>query len=712
MKHGRTLTTVLAAGLLAPLYVETCSPPPKELRFTPYHNMLPSEVADGRLGVLRPHFRRRYLLLAYRELSGIPIKPAELDPPVDREGRQGPEPWLAARALVPGLAASAPIDPEKKVPGQDFEFYENCLSNAFASAAATLQNRVSQWGPRSPLTLEWVRGQDQVFQNCSAGPAIPARVPATDKLLSADREYQIAAAEFYAGRFDQAKSDFDRIAADSASPWHDTAHYVAARVCVRQGTLGKDKDKLGEAATRLAAIAKDPAAASWRASAEALLGFVRAQADPLQRLNLLGEQLLRPQSPEQLERVLTDYTNIWDHLPAETSYPPESDVAHWIAVFQSKEPAIEIWRARKTVPWLIAALEKSQPHDPAAQELIAAAHAVPANSPGYDSVTYYGILTQIRAGEVDAARAWPDAAMAGKLAPSTMNLLRSERLRMARDWTEFLRYAPRRPVAQSSEDDELDGPVAESMAKEKPYALDADSVNAMNLTVPLSLWVDAARNSLLPSDLQADLAQAGWVRAVILNDAASAKALAERLRQLKPELAAEMRTWLAEKDAPSSHFAAIFLMLRAPGLEPLLRMGRGRETSVMMSDVLRDNWWMLVRPVDDNSPVHEALFDLYPDGHFGPSEFLPDSQRSSGVKEWRQLTQQADNSVNYLCAQTIDWAQAHPQDARVPQALHLAVEATHYGQSNNSTVFSKQAFELLHRRYPASEWTKKTKYWY
>ena len=77
------------------------------------------------------------------------------------------------------------------------------------------------------------------------------------------------------------------------------------------------------------------------------------------------------------------------------------------------------------------------------------------------------------------------------------------------------------------------------------------------------------------------------------------------------------------------------------------------------------------------------------------------------------LLDKAANSVNYLCTEAIAWARSHPQDPRVPEALHLAVEATHYGPSDESSrPYSKQAFDLLHRRYPDSEWTKKTKYWY
>ena len=123
----------------------------------------------------------------------------------------------------------------------------------------------------------------------------------------------------------------------------------------------------------------------------------------------------------------------------------------------------------------------------------------------------------------------------------------------------------------------------------------------------------------------------------VLRDQAAARTLAERVRQLKPELAAEMRLYLAEPDPGAAHFKAVFLMLRAPGLEPAVRSGVGRSTAVLKRDMLRDNWWNLAdltRPVNPDSTNHEALYDLYPNGSFGPSGFLPKEQRSAGEEEW------------------------------------------------------------------------------
>jgi hypothetical protein len=246
-------------------------------------------------------------------------------------------------------------------------------------------------------------------------------------------------------------------------------------------------------------------------------------------------------------------------------------------------------------------------------------------------------------------------------------------------------------------------------------AFDADATESLNKAAPIQLWIDAARNPAVPASLQGQIAQAGWVRAVLLNDAVAAKALAQRTAELTPELRAEMRDYLAKGDPAEARFAAIFLMLRGPGFTPVIRPGFPREAGILERDMLRDNWWHFDGPSGYRDPEpgnHEALYDLYPDGKFIPPDFLPKDQRAAGEAEWHKLIERAGNSVNYLCAETIAWAKSHPQDPRVPQALHEAVIATRYGPYDARSGYSKQAFDLLHRNYPNSEWTRQTKYWY
>ena len=715
---GMAAAGILLMALVTPEAGDSCGPFFPEMRFTTYHGLPAQELAKSQYGVVRPHFRRADLVVAYRAFSGVPLgededaaPPAEPGPMWNRA-----EVWLKARSAVPGASHINFLEADRKVPGGDFEMYPNCLDAAFASAADILQKRIGESGASSPQVAEWLRGQDQVFQNCSQGASIPAPIAGASAQLAADREYQIAAAEFYAEQYDRAETDFNRIATQGSSPWHGIAPYLAARADIRHATIGGVPAKLQEAAGRLRAILADPARQQWHDSAQGLLEFIRDRSEPQQRLVELGQQLMKPGLGARFGPMLTEYTRIWDRLEANKEQPPvaQSDLAAWIAAYQRGSSGNMGWHARHTLPWLAAGLVWAPGDDPAG-DLMSAAHSVQPNSPAYATVSYYGILRQIRAGQLDPARQWADEALARERTPSAVNLLRAERFRLARGWPDFLEFATRKPVASTAED-ESDQPLSAEEAKQNPEAFDADAVESLNQATPLALWADAAGYGRFPPNLRARVARAGWVRAVLLGEASIAKTLAQRIADLEPGLAAEMRKYLGETDPSAARFTAVFLMLRAPGFEPVIRSGFGRPDGTTQRSIFRDNWWSIdVRggmPAPD-STNHDALYDLYPDGKAIPPDFLPRDRRAAGDADWKALQDRAANAVNYLCAETLAWARSHPQDARVPQALHEAVNATHYGPADKtSSGYSKQAFDLLHRRYPDSEWARQTKYWY
>jgi hypothetical protein len=268
--------------------------------------------------------------------------------------------------------------------------------------------------------------------------------------------------------------------------------------------------------------------------------------------------------------------------------------------------------------------------------------------------------------------------------------------------------------------------------------------------LPTELLLQAAQNKELPESLRNDVARATWVRAVMLDDQATALRLAPivgAIKQLKsansdgnnssrlqnetggspPDFAALMKEYEAAGEGASRRFQGILTILRVPGLRPFAEVGLGRETPIGSIDSFRDNWWATLEdrePTDPknrnytsgmNSPVGEwnkpgILGAFYAGGYFSSPEFLTDSQREAARLEWSRL---ADSDIGpiWLARQAIAWAKAHPDDPRVPESLHLAVRAMRYGPEGDGHL-SKEAFDLLHSKYPESEWTKKTPYWF
>ena len=98
------------------------------------------------------------------------------------------------------------------------------------------------------------------------------------------------------------------------------------------------------------------------------------------------------------------------------------------------------------------------------------------------------------------------------------------------------------------------------------------------------------------------------------------------------------------------------------------------------------------------------------------ADFLTAQQRKEGQDESARLNALPVSAV-WLGQRAIAYVKAHPDDKDGAEALALTVKATRYGcnadsPENGQRAVSKEAFEMLHRVYPKSEWTAKTKYYY
>jgi hypothetical protein len=223
----------------------------------------------------------------------------------------------------------------------------------------------------------------------------------------------------------------------------------------------------------------------------------------------------------------------------------------------------------------------------------------------------------------------------------------------------------------------------------KKALLDADSTSVLN-GLPPDLLQRAATSTVLPQHLQPGLVLVTWVRAVLLENTDVGKALAPVLASLIPELKADFDTYRSADSQEARQFSAVFLLLKLPRARPYLREGFRQLAQPYQLDGSRDNWW-------DCRPGGGAVPDSI--------DFLNETQKAAAMKEQGPFP-----SVDTTFRLVITWAKEHPDDPRIPAALHRAVKSARYGCTSGE--LSKQAFQLLHERYPNSEWTKKTKYWY
>ena len=187
-----------------------------------------------------------------------------------------------------------------------------------------------------------------------------------------------------------------------------------------------------------------------------------------------------------------------------------------------------------------------------------------------------------------------------------------------------------------------------------------------------------------------------------------------------PELRQPLERYMQARDSGARRFTAVWLMLKFPGMRPYVVPGFGRLTRLGRMDHSGDNWWCAGSPEPMQSTITgqgsvlqlpEPLHALYSTGT-ASTQFLSVTQKNRAREEWLELSK-APAAADYLVTQTVEWARSHRDDPRVPEALHLAVQATRYGCGSGETVrHSERALQLLHKNYPNSEWARKTKYFY
>jgi hypothetical protein len=737
-----------AVVLVTPSAVYTCGPFLESATFTRGNapQLSQADFAAGTLGVLLPTFRRSYLIIAYRYLNGLKFDEEQQQDAIDAWNHHvGPNPedndrsaleaWGKARNQVPGLAAEPAYGVYASVsPDRPYQMFLNCPDEAFKNAISTLKERVEKYSASSSAVRDWIAAQDQVFSNCGGKTQlIPAELDSKDSLLRADRAYQIAAAQFYGRRFDEAAASFDALAKDSSSPWSSISSYLAVRALIRKANLATSEYHKFDVATmkaaqqRLEQILQNPATAAVHEPARRLLEYVRFRTEPAKRVAELEQLMLKADPGPEFRQ------HFWDYVLLVTQGEQAGDLSDWLSTIYTDWPgdtdgaysrphdksvaehAIAKWRETHSLTWLIATLQLADGSEPQAEDILRAASQVPVSSPGYLTVRYFAVRLVANRKQDDVARKELDTLLSrppGDLPPGTRNLFNDQRQMLATSLPDFRAHAGEVPsrvgfdwdeIGRSDEDE--GEPSKPNPAAEKAY-FNTYSAQVFARRMPLALLAESAQSTELPSHLRCEIARSTWIRAVLVGDFVVADKLQPALQELDNPLWKLMAPYREASNNSEKRFAAVLVTLQNPGLQPSVREGLLRSTTLAEIDNYRDNWWC-----DDlGAGVGDTRRDRNPEFPF--PTFVADSDRSRAKLELEKLAS-VGFAPNYLTNEVLAFAEQHSDDPRIPQALHLAVRSTRYGCSNSDTThLSETAFNLLHRQYPKSEWAEKTKYYY
>ena len=729
----RLIASALLVALAATAPVEACGPYPFDTRFWYDHRAGVAEhrVIRGELGIFEPGYDSAWIFSAWRQLAGPGLVESDHEKLIwlvspdygnfPSDSPSGTRDWDEAREAVMGEGVGW-LDTTREQSSSDdgqrtWVWFDNCLADAFETAAETLRVRASEYGNEHLAVGEWVRGQDAVFENCSGGQVDPE--PASEDWpvwLQKDRAYQRAAAALYSERYDEAVKLFADIAQDSDSPWRVVSGYLVGRALAREG-------RHDEAIEQYRAVLGDPEAAEYHASARGLIDHLLFRHDPAALRAEVVARLSAEPLPDTVAQDLVDFHRLARGAEAETLEKDADPLTDWyrsVKGWNSPGEVVDRWRAEKDgdqgPAWRWAALLRANATEivfddgreyealppEAIDELLAAETFEPGDT-GAVSEAYHRARLLLDVGRTDEAIPILESAVQGEygsVSTAETNLILAQRLRGARRLDEIVRFGQMYPteVGWNYDDNEPlagdedvptwnGGPVWHLTATKSMNGLSARTLSA--LVTPESVTDELLRAQTL---------RVAWTRAVTLEDEATAADLARRLAEIDETLAPQLEPLLSAPGVERA-FLASLVILRHPGLHPDLHWGVSRPTAIDELDVYYSDWW-----------CQGDTFDL---PEFADLEALG-AASSENLDALRRL-EELPSAPIWLGQKVLDYADAHPDDARVPEALHRVVRATRHGCEWGTDGFgeiSQSAFQRLHQRYSGNEWTEKTPYWF
>lgn len=718
-----------------------CSPSVPAEQYLHHPDYFPPFVA-GKLGLVRREFTPEFLVPVYLTLSGTKLGAAtqkqlaqywadlhHLHTYADEKKPVPPDPegqWKEARKKVRG----APL-PESFA-NIYYGLNETCLKDSFRTALKTLQRVQGLPGVTAGDVAAWALAQDQVFSHCRMGtrePNPPAPLPVTaSPVLRAERDYQIAAARFYAGDYPGAAAGFSRIAQDPASPWASWGTYLEARAHLRHGTLNNKPDELMAARPLLERVLQQAATPEMRKNARALLGFVQIRLEPGLRLRQLATELQRDH--EGYLNDLRDYLFALARLPdprnqgadtgREASSPRfqsdereklrrDSDLIDWMLTFNrprgfedltlpgALEHSLERYQKTGSLPWLVAAISLVPPGHASARMLMDAAGKLTRSSPAYDTAIHHVLrLLQASSDKADRAafarRVDAEIAARSKDPPSSLrNQLLDWRYELAGSLEESLVYSERLGLGDETCGFPFEASGEPPSLQQATRHMTDRLVRSIEREAPLLRIAALAAHPKLPAALRPSLAVLGFARGLLLGERdPAAAAIAARLEpQARALISEPVRKHLdAARAAATPEERRFYIALSL--------LERRTINPVSLSE---DEGWCGT-PLDSTQRSEDA----------DRSRFSAADAKQAAAEHAR-LKELGNGSFALAVRWTLEYGKLHPEDQRLPEVLR---DINQLSRSANcdATEWSKKAFLFMHKTYPQHPLTKKVKYWY
>jgi hypothetical protein len=695
---------------------------------------------DGNLGVLMGQSPWARLFGAWRMLHQLPVG-HEIGASLAESCCQEPpqrladavNAWLAARQQIDGVAAISYLETDREV--GDLYGVPNCFADAFDTAVKTLTDRIAQHGKTDRWVRAWFDGQDVVFGSCHDDVALAPLPPDAPGWLKQDRAYQAAARALYRREFDEAAAQFKAIGKDAASPWAKLGPYLALRAEIRSAIHAQSDDGYAKVQAELTALTA--AGGFGKDELPKLAGMLDFRLAPEERRTRLAAALMAPSLPataavdfKDLRRLgqspagtpeFLDWITVFGRDPDDhqNHFRDDPDLV-WKTDAEARTHALDRWRQGKDPAWLLAAVADTAPGDKEAGELVEAARAIAPEAPAYLTAAFHRIRLTAASGDQAASRQELDKILQRPdLSATARNVFLAERVQFAEDLDRFAALALRKSGCPAAAPDDA---TCDTSYRDPQKSVDlGPDAAALIDRMPLDTRATLTHLPVLDAGFRLDIALTGFVRAVLAQDDPVADRLAGELKTLLPPLAAEWQGFLDAKPGEDKRFAGYFILAKIPGANTDLSGSDYTRPEGAVAQ-FQGHWpdWQFYpagHPAPEATPKKEDP-DPVCQGMCGAAGFplrSPDFIAAGAAQAAKERARFAPDGADKpgmtdVWEAVLAYATAHPKDPRAPEALYWLVRISRFGTGHNHS--SHRAYDLLKARYPASEWAKKTKYYY
>jgi hypothetical protein len=253
--------------------------------------------------------------------------------------------------------------------------------------------------------------------------------------------------------------------------------------------------------------------------------------------------------------------------------------------------------------------------------------------------------------------------------------------------------------------EQYDAEVEEQFKYEKLWQdrmmFDSDAVQQLNQFLPVSAMLQMEQSPALPDYMREKFAMAIWTRAFLLGDDATADKIAPELIKYDPNFKLLMDKIATATTPAAKQNAILFFILKNPVLSPDIPDGMGKIDNEQ-GQFDDNDWWCA--PYEPEAGETE----YQPTQPSVPPRFLT-LQQIAAAKSERAKLKGIGDAPKYLADKVLVWQKLSPLDRRIPESLYIVYQAngwTKYGCGNNLEL-QTEIGDLLKRRYPQSEWTRK-----